>query len=221
MIKKLNAAKKAIEFIKDGMTIGLGTGSTVEIMIEELSKKIKSGLNVTCVSTSSRTTKYANSFGIIIHEFDSVSKIDFTIDGADEVDPYLRGIKGGGGALLYEKIVAYNSEKNIWIVEDSKLVNKLGNFPLPIEVIPFAARKLFRKFESMKLNPTLRKSNNKNFITDSGNFIIDCKIGEIEDPQELERELKMIPGVVEVGLFIDVADYVIIGYYERTEILEK
>lgn len=221
MIKKLNAAKKAIEFIKNGMTLGLGTGSTVEIMIEELSKKIKSGLNVTCVSTSKRTTKYANEFGIIIHEFDSVSKIDLTIDGADEVDPYLRGIKGGGGALLYEKIVAFNSEKNIWIVDDSKLVNKLGNFPLPIEVIPFASRKLFMKFESMKLNPTLRKKDNKNFITDSGNFIIDCKIGEIENPKELEKELKMIPGVVEVGLFIDVADYVIIGYNDRTEVLEK
>ncbi|AFH50404.1 Ribose 5-phosphate isomerase [Ignavibacterium album JCM 16511] len=221
MTKKLNAAKKAIEYIKNGMTLGLGTGSTVEIMIEELSKKIKAGLNVTCVSTSNRTTKYANDFGIIIHEFDSVSKIDLTIDGADEVDPYLRGIKGGGGALLYEKIVAYNSEKNIWIVDDSKLVNKLGNFPLPIEVIPFASRKIFMKFESMKLNPTLRKKDNKNFITDSGNFIIDCKIGEIENPKELEKELKMIPGVVEVGLFIDVADYVIIGYNDRTEILEK
>lgn len=221
MNKKLNAAKKAIEFIKDGMTLGLGTGSTVEIMIEELSKKIKSGLDIKCISTSSRTSQFANKFGIIIHDFDSVSRIDLTIDGADEVDPYLQGIKGGGGALLFEKIVAYNSEKNIWIVDDSKLVNKLGNFPLPIEVIPFAARKLFFKFESMKLNPTIRKSENKNFITDSGNFIIDCKIGEIESPKELEKKLKMIPGVVEVGLFIDVADYVIIGYNDRTAILEK
>lgn len=220
MIKKKNAARKAIEFIKDGMTIGLGTGSTVEIMIEELSKKIKAGLNIKCISTSNRTTKFANDYGIIIHEFDSVSRIDLTIDGADEVDPYLRGIKGGGGALLYEKIVAYNSDKNIWIVDDSKLVNKLGNFPLPVEVIPFAARKLLTKFEQMKLNPIIRKSE-KNFITDSGNFIIDCRIGEIENPKELEKELKMIPGVVEVGLFIDVADYVIIGYSNRTEVLEK
>lgn len=221
MIKKQNAAKKSIEFIKNGMTIGLGTGSTVEIMIEELSKKIKAGLNVTCVSTSKRTTQFANKFGIIITEFESVGKIDLTIDGADEVDPYLRGIKGGGGALLYEKIVAYNSEKNIWIIDDSKLVNKLGSFPLPIEVIPFAARKLMIKFEQMRLNPILRKTENKNFITDSGNFIIDCKIGEIENPVSLEKELKMIPGVVEVGLFIDVADYVIIGYNDRAEVMEK
>lgn len=221
MIKKQNAAKKSIEFIKNGMTIGLGTGSTVEIMIEELSKKIKAGLNVTCVSTSKRTTQFANKFGIIITEFESVGKIDLTIDGADEVDPYLRGIKGGGGALLYEKIVAYNSEKNIWIIDDSKLVNKLGSFPLPIEVIPFAARKLMVKFEQMRLNPILRKTENKNFITDSGNFIIDCKIGEIENPVSLEKELKMIPGVVEVGLFIDVADYVIIGYNDRAEVMEK
>ncbi|MCX8104566.1 MAG: ribose-5-phosphate isomerase RpiA [Ignavibacterium album] len=221
MIKKLNAAKKAIEYIKDGMTVGLGTGSTVEVMIEELSRQIKKGLNIKCISTSNRTTKYANTFGIIIHEFDSVSRINLTIDGADEVDPYLRGIKGGGGALLYEKIVAYNSDKNIWIVDDSKLVNKLGNFPLPVEVIPFAARKLLLKFESMKLNPVLRKTDNKNFVTDSGNFIIDCRIGEIENPKELEMNLKMIPGVVEVGLFIDVADYVIIGYSDRAEVLEK
>lgn len=221
MIKKLNAAKKAIEYIKDGMTVGLGTGSTVEVMIEELSRQIKKGLNIKCISTSNRTTKYANTFGIIIHEFDSVSRINLTIDGADEVDPYLRGIKGGGGALLYEKIVAYNSDKNIWIVDDSKLVNKLGNFPLPVEVIPFAARKLLLKFESLKLNPVLRKTDNKNFVTDSGNFIIDCRIGEIENPKELEMNLKMIPGVVEVGLFIDVADYVIIGYTDRAEVLEK
>ncbi|MEP0860412.1 MAG: ribose-5-phosphate isomerase RpiA [Ignavibacterium sp.] len=221
MNKKLNAAKKAIEFISDGMVLGLGTGSTVEVMIEELSKKIKAGLNIKCISTSNRTTKFANKFGIIIHEFDSVSKIDLTVDGADEVDPYLRGIKGGGGALLYEKIVAYNSEKNIWIVDDSKLVNKLGNFPLPVEVIPFASRKLLMKFESMRLNPSIRKLDNKNFVTDSGNFIIDCKIGEIENPKELEKEVKMIPGVVEVGLFINVADYVIIGYNDRTEVLEK
>lgn len=221
MTKKLNAAKKAIEYIQDGMTVGLGTGSTVEVMIEELSKKIKAGLNIKCVSTSSRTTKFANNWGIIIHDFDSVAKINLTIDGADEVDPYLRGIKGGGGALLYEKIVAYNSEKNIWIVDDSKLVNKLGSFPLPIEVVPFAARKLLVKFEQMKLNPVIRKSENKNFVTDSGHFIIDCRIGEIDDARLLEKELKMIPGVVEVGLFIDIADYVIIGYSDRTEVLEK
>lgn len=221
MTKKLNAAKKAIEYIQDGMTVGLGTGSTVEIMIEELSKKIKAGLNVKCVSTSNRTTKFANNLGIIIHEFDSVAKINLTIDGADEVDPYLRGIKGGGGALLYEKIVAYNSEKNIWIVDDSKLVNKLGSFPLPVEVVPFAARKLLVKFEQMKLNPVIRKSENKNFVTDSGHFIIDCRIGEIDDAKSLEKELKMIPGVVEVGLFIDIADYIIIGYSDRTEVLEK
>lgn len=221
MTKKLNAAKKAIEYIQDGMTVGLGTGSTVEIMIEELSKKIKAGLNIKCVSTSGRTTKFANNLGIIIHDFDSVANINLTIDGADEVDPYLRGIKGGGGALLYEKIVAYNSEKNIWIVDDSKLVNKLGSFPLPVEVVPFAERKLLGKFEQMKLNPVIRKSENKNFITDSGHFIIDCCIGEIDDVRSLEKELKMIPGVVEVGLFIDIADYVIIGYSDRTEVLEK
>lgn len=221
MTKKLNAAKKSIEYIQDGMTVGLGTGSTVELMIEELSKKINTGLNIKCVSTSNRTTKFANNLGIMIHEFDSVAKIDLTIDGADEVDPYLRGIKGGGGALLYEKIVAYNSEKNIWIVDDSKLVNKLGSFPLPIEVVPFAARKLVVKFEQMKLNPVVRKSDNKNIVTDSGHFIIDCRIGEIDDAKALEKELKMIPGVVEVGLFIDIADYVIIGYSDRTEVLEK
>lgn len=221
MNKKINAAKKAIEFIQNGMIVGLGTGSTVEIMIEELSKKIKAGLDIKCISTSQRTTKFANDRGITIYDFDSFVKINLTIDGADEVDPYLRGIKGGGGALLYEKIVAYNSEKNIWIVDDSKLVNKLGNFPLPVEVIPFAARKLLLKFEQMNLKPVIRKSENKNFITDSGHFIIDCHIGEIDDPKSLERALKMIPGVVEVGLFINVADFIVIGYTDRAEIIEK
>jgi ribose 5-phosphate isomerase A len=144
-----------------------------------------------------------------------------TIDGADEVSIELNGIKGGGGALLFEKIIAKNSDINIWIVDHSKLVNKLGNFPLPIEIVPFATKSLLRKFEMMKLNPKLRMNGDMIFTTDSQNHIIDCYLGDIANPIDLEYELKLITGVVEVGLFNQIANKVIIGYPDKTEILVR
>lgn len=221
MNPKFLAAQKALDFVKDNTILGLGTGSTTEIFIQLLAERINTFKNLIFTSTSNRTTNFASKLGLKITPFDEVENIDLTIDGADEVDKNLNGIKGGGGALLFEKIIAKNSKQCIWIVDTSKLVETLGAFPLPIEVVPFACKSLMKKFQTQNFNPSLRLTNNKPFITDSHNFIIDCNIGMIKNPLELELELKLITGVVEIGLFNNIADKVIVGYQDKVEILER
>lgn len=221
MTEKQLAAEKSTDFIENGMILGLGTGSTVFFMLNKLGELVKQGLEVKCISSSVQTTKIANSLNIPITELNKVDKIDLTIDGADEVDDNLNGIKGGGGALLFEKIIATCSNKVIWIVDSKKLVKKLGNFPLPVEVIPFGSNHLVNKLDDLGYKPVKRLISGKPFLTDSGNEIIDLHIGEIEDPLTLEKEIKMLPGVVEVGLFNNIADLVIIGRRDSTEILSR
>ncbi len=218
---KIRCAEKTLEFINNDSIIGLGTGSTVEIFIELLAKNLYKFSNLIFTSTSNRTTEFAKRSGIEIIPFEKIDYVDLTIDGADEVDMNLNGIKGGGGALLFEKIVAKNSKRNIWIVDSSKIVNKLGTFPLPVEIVPFALNSLLRVFNEMSLNPKQRFFNDKPFITDSSNFIIDCKIGEIDDPIDLETRLKLLTGVVEVGLFNNIVDIVIIGYPDESRIISR
>jgi ribose 5-phosphate isomerase A len=152
---------------------------------------------------------------------DDVDEIDLTIDGADEVDPDFNGIKGGGGALLFEKVVAKSSKKNLWVVNAAKMVDKLGAFPLPIEVVPYALGNVFKKLEKREYNPKVRMKDGQRYLTDSGNYIIDANLGVIEDPYKMEIELDMIPGVVENGLFLDVVDIVIVGKSEGVEILKR
>lgn len=221
MNEKLLAAEKSIEFIRNGMTVGLGTGSTVYFLVSKLAELIKQGLNLKCVSTSKQTTKLAKGLGIEITDINLVDKIHLTIDGADEVDPNLNGIKGGGGALLFEKVTAAASEKVIWIIDSSKYVKLLGKFPLPVEVIPFGSNHLFKRFFEAGYNPAVRKIGKENYLTDSGNEIIDLQINKIQDSVKLENEIKLIPGVVEVGLFNNIADTVIIGRENSTEILNR
>ena len=221
MNEKQLAAEKSIEFIKDGMIVGLGIGSTVFFLVNKLAESVKQGLNITCVSTSNQTSELAKSLGIRISSLNEVEKIDLTIDGADEVDKNLNGIKGGGGALLYEKIVAKASNKVIWIVDSSKYVLQLGKFPLPVEIISFGSNQLLKRFDELGFNPEIRKNGNDNFITDSGNLIVDLHLNEIEDAINLERQIKLIPGVVEVGLFNNIADLVIIGKGNSTEIINR
>ncbi|MFO7526870.1 MAG: ribose-5-phosphate isomerase RpiA [Ignavibacteriaceae bacterium] len=221
MNEKQSAAIKAVEFIENGMVVGLGTGSTVNFMLRALTKRIGQGLKIKAVATSKLTYQLASSLGIEVLDLELVDKIDLTIDGADEVDPDLNGIKGGGAALLYEKIVASNSTKNIWIVDSSKVVSKLGKFPLPVEVIPYGSNLLFSKFESMNFNPSFRKYEGKNFTTDGGHFLIDLNLKKIDDPVRMEEELKTYAGVVEVGLFTNIADMVIVGRGDAVEILER
>jgi ribose 5-phosphate isomerase A len=201
------------------MTLGLGTGSTVFFLINKLAELVKQGLEVKCVSTSNQTSDLAKSLGIKIVNLNEVDFIDLTIDGADEVDKNLNGIKGGGGALLFEKIVASASKKVIWIVDSSKYVEKLGKFPLPVEVIPFGSNHIIKRFMERGYNPVRRKNGNNDYFTDSGNEIIDIHLKEIEDSMKLEKEIKFIPGIVEVGLFNKIADIVIIGRENTTEII--
>lgn len=221
MNEKQLAAEKSIEFIKDGMILGLGTGSTVFFLVNKLAELIKQGLKVKCISTSNQTSNLAKSLGIEIIDLNEVTYIDLTIDGTDEVDKNLNGIKGGGGALLFEKIVAKASRKVIWIVDSSKYVNQLGKFPLPVEVVPFGSNLVFRKFLESGYNPSKRKNGEYNFITDSGNEIIDLQLNMIEDSIKLENKIKLLPGVVEVGLFNNIADFVIIGRENSTEIISR
>lgn len=213
MNQKQLVGEKAATFVEDGMIVGLGTGSTAVFMVRALAERVKNeNLSIVCVSTSKATEELALSLGLTMKDLAEISEIDLTIDGADEISPDFHGIKGGGGALLYEKIVATNSEKNIWIVDDSKLVDTLGKFPLPVEVVPFGSEHLFRKFVEKGYQPEYRKDETgTKFITDSGNLIIDLYLEKIEDPEVFANELKNEVGVVEHGLFIDIVDQVIAG----------
>ncbi|GLQ05040.1 ribose-5-phosphate isomerase RpiA [Sneathiella chinensis] len=209
--QKLAAAKAAVEHIKDGMVVGLGTGSTAAKMVDLVGERVKNGLDIIAVPTSEATARQAEALGIRVVGLDEVSVIDLTIDGTDEVDPEKRLIKGGGGAHLREKIVASLSDRMIVIAENKKMVGKLGAFKLPVEVIPFAAGALLPKMEALGSTPEIRMKDGQPFLTDEGNQIIDCAFGEIDDPEELALTLSTTPGVVEHGLFIDYADLVLIG----------
>ena len=221
MNEKQLAAEYSVNFIEDGMIVGLGTGSTVALMLQKLSERIKAGLNISAVSTSQATSKLASSLGIKIIKLSDVDQIDVTIDGADEVDENLNGIKGGGGALLHEKIIASNSKKNVWIVDSSKLVNTLGKFPLPVEVVKLGYTHLCSKLEGIGYRPTIRMSGNKLFITDDNNYIIDIKIESIPNPAVVDSKLKNFPGVLETGLFYGIADTVVAGVGGKIKIFNK
>lgn len=220
-IEKKTAAEKAVEFIQDGMIVGLGTGSTVYYAIIKLGEMVKDGLKVKAVSSSSSTSKLAGTLNIELININDAGKIDLTIDGADEVDYNLNGIKGGGGALLFEKITALSSSLNVWIADSTKLVNKLGKFPLPVEVIPFGQKRVFEILNSTGLNPELRIRDGKKYLTDSGNYIFDLHTGVINDPEGLDKELKLISGVVETGLFTGIADTAVVSENESVKILKR
>jgi ribose 5-phosphate isomerase A len=213
MNPKQLAASKSVEFIETGMTVGLGTGSTAYWAIEMIGEKVKRHeLDIKAIGTSKRSEEQARGLGIPISSFADIDQIDITIDGADETDENLNLIKGGGGALLREKIVASNSRQLIIIVDESKLVKHLGKFPLPVEVIGFGYEKVFKKLQSLGCIPNLRSNNEQPYITDNGNYIIDCAFGEILNPAELHERINAIVGVVENGLFINMASRVIAGF---------
>ncbi len=220
-VEKLNAGEKAVEFIEDGMLLGLGTGSTVFYTIKKVGELIKEGMKLKAVSTSTATSQLASSLGIEILPFEDITLTDLTIDGADEFDPSLTGIKGGGGALLYEKLVAEASRKVIWVVDSGKRVQKLGKFPLPVEVVKYGSSHLLKTFKERKYKPELRMKDGSPYITDAGNYIIDLHLGEIDDPEAMNREIKLLTGVVETGLFINIADMVIVGMKDSTEIVQR
>ena len=218
---KARAAEEALDYIKDGMTVGLGTGSTAEYFIRALGGLVADGLDIKGVPTSLRTEALARSLEIPLVEIEGASEIDVTVDGADEIDGELRLIKGGGGALLREKIVAAASRQMIVIADESKLVPTLGRYPLPIEVACFGlaatTEHIFWALKEGDITPEwvrLRENSSERpapFITDSGHLIIDCACGAIPDPNALAIALSQIPGVVEHGLFIGLASTALIG----------
>jgi ribose 5-phosphate isomerase A len=226
MIKKINAAKAALNEVKDDYIIGLGTGSTIAIFIELLGEKIKKeGIKIKAIPTSYQSSYLAIKNGIPLTSLEEYPEIDLAIDGADEIDKNLNLIKGGGAALTREKIIDSSAKKFIVIADDTKVVNKLGEkFPLPIEVIPIAWRKIEKILKSMGANVKLRDGGDRKdgpIITDNGNFILDAKFNFIENPKDLEIKIKMIPGVVEVGLFIDMAHIAYIGNEKGYYIIKK
>jgi ribose 5-phosphate isomerase A len=219
---KKNTGIYAADLVKDGMVIGLGTGSTVYWLIEELGRRIEKGLVITAVPTSRQTEELANKAGIPVTDLDEIARLVLTIDGADEIDPKGQLTKGGGGALLQEKIVASASDELIIIADSSKLVAQLGTFPLPVEVIPFGYKQVQQKIMRSGIckKVTLRTKNDQPFITDHHHYILDCEYGKIEDAILLNNNLHDIPGVVETGLFINMTSRVIIGYPdERIEVI--
>jgi ribose 5-phosphate isomerase A len=207
------AADKALTYIKDGMILGLGTGSTAYWAIEGIGEKIKKeGLKVSAIATSVQSENQARDLGIPIVSFAEIDRIDLTIDGADEADLQRNLIKGGGGALLREKIVASNSRQLFIIVDQHKLVDCLGKFELPVESVIFGWEKTFTKLADLGSFPRLRSIQDKPFITDNGNYIIDCAFKKIPHPVLLHDQINAITGVVDNGLFINLASKIIVGY---------
>jgi len=217
--EKEAAARASLRFVKDGQIVGLGTGSTAAYFIQLLGEEVRNGLKIRGIPSSDRSREQAASLGIPLTTLDESPQIDVTVDGADEVDPQLRLIKGGGGALLREKIVASATRQFVIIADTSKRVPVLGSFPLPVEVIKFARAVVVRKIQDLGADVELRRrTDGTPFLTDENNYILDCRFGQIADADGLARRLSDMPGIVEHGLFIGMADIVLVA--DGSEIVE-
>lgn len=209
---KRKAAMAAADRVRDGMILGLGTGSTVRYAIERVGQRVAEGWNLVGVPTSRATADLAEALKIPLTTLDEHPNLDLTIDGADEVDPRLNLTKGLGGALLREKIVAAAAEAFLVVVDESKVVAMLGEkAPLPVEVLPFGVRRTQGSLEALGCEPTLRRDGETPFRTDNGNYVIDCRFSPIEDPMGLAHRVKEIPGVIEHGLFLEMTETVFVG----------
>lgn len=217
--EKEAAARASLQFIKDGQVVGLGTGSTAAYFIKLLGEQVKNGLRVRGIPTSVRSRELAASLGIPLTTLDKCQEIAVTVDGADEVDPQLRLIKGGGGALLREKIVASATKQLVIVADATKQVQRLGMFPLPVEVIRFAQALVAKRITELGADVRLRMDDaGKPYVTDENNHILDCRFGEIQDADALARELSDMPGVVEHGMFIGMASVAL--FARGSEIVE-
>ena len=210
--EKQIAARAAIDLVEAGSIVGLGSGSTAAYAVRFLADRVRDGLKIVGIPTSQETKRLAEQLGIPLATLDEHGKIDIDIDGADEIDPQLNLIKGGGGAFLREKIIASVSRRFIVIADSTKQVKRLGKFPLPVEVVPFAQSLIKTQIEAMGAKVSLRNYAYGNpYVTDEGHHILDCNFGEISDPAGLAEKLCHIPGVVEHGLFIGMAEIALIG----------
>lgn len=208
--KKL-AGEKAVQYVKDGMIIGLGTGSTVYWTIKKLGELVRDGLDIRGIPTSKNTEELAIEEGIPLISLSEIGQLDITIDGADEVNPDLQLIKGGGGALLREKLIASISKRLVIVVDESKCVSRLGRFPLPVEVTPFGVEITSKQLQVLGCTPKLRTEKDIPYKTDNGNYILDCSFSSISEPIELTNKINMLPGVVENGLFVNMAEIIVVA----------
>jgi ribose 5-phosphate isomerase A len=206
-------AKRAVEFVQDGMAVGLGTGTTATMFIHELGVRVQQGLKIRCVASSDASHQLGLSLGMDVTTLDQLPKLDLYVDGADEVGPGLALIKGGGGALLREKIVASAAREFLVVVDSTKLVERLGKFPLPVEVVKMALPVVEPRLSALGLNPRQRqaKSGAGPYLTDEKNYILDCACGVIEEPEVLAAEIRGIVGVVEHGLFLGMASLALVA----------
>ena len=225
---KKAAAAKALEYVTDGMKLGLGSGSTAETFVEMLAPRVKGGLKLTCVPTSEKTATLARKLGITLAPLDDLAPLDLTVDGADEADRDLNLIKGGGGMLLREKIVAAASRRMVVIADESKLVPRLGKYPLPVEVVAFGhkstAQRLATALDGLGYSRApiiLRLRGGEVFKTDSGNVIYDCALGSIANAPKLAAAISAVPGVVEHGLFIGIATTLVIAGPGEVEVIDR
>ena len=223
MNAKQAAGEKSAELVEDGMIVGLGTGSTARCAIDAVGRRVAQGLRIQAVATSVASETQARELGIPLLGLDDVDHIDLTIDGADEIDGDYNMIKGGGGALLREKMVASCTTREAIVADPSKRVAMLGRaFPLPVEIARFGWRTTARRVEGLGCEPSLRMAEREPYQTDNDNYILDCKFGGIADAAALDRALNAIPGVVENGLFVGLAQVLVVGYDDgRAEVLTK
>lgn len=221
--KRVAGRKVIEEFVRDGMKLGLGSGTTSHFFVRELGKHVAAGLKVTCTTTSRATNDVAREVGIKITDPNEIGELDLTVDGPDEIDRKFRMIKGGGACLLWEKIIAHASKQMITICDETKIVDQLGGFPLPVEVVQFAWKQTERMVSRLLAEHGIadavivrRMRDGQPLVTDSGNFILDCRCAVIPEPERLEIELNQIPGVVENGLFTRESQGMVVGCFDGT-----
>ena len=221
MNKKKMAGEAAAKYVKDGMILGLGTGSTAYFAINAIGELVKKGMDLKAVPTSIATTLQARQLGIPLLTIDDADRIDLAIDGVDEIDSHFNAIKGGGGALYREKVVATLAKEVIWIMDDSKLVNSLGRFPLPVEIAIYGSKQAFSKMQDFGFCPVLRVTNGEKFITDNGNYIVDLHLGAPINIDDVITKLSSIVGILENGLFINMCKYIVVGTDEGVKTIKN
>ena len=219
--KKKIAGEKAAEYIKEGMLVGLGTGSTAKYMVAKVGELVNNGLNIHAVATSKATENQAHELGIHLLDVNEVKYLDIAIDGVDEIDKNFNATKGGGGALFREKIVANLAKEIIWIMDDSKLVNSIGDFPLPVEILPYGYKITFQKLKELGLNPRIRLNGDELYVTDNGNYIFDLQLSAPVDVYDIKQKLDNTVGVLETGQFLNMCNRIIVGTDNGVKIIEN